>query len=72
MQTRPFPSTPDARSPAGAEIRYLIEDETGGMIHSTVPAGQVTRATVHATVNEIWHVLSGLGQNGDETTRICP
>ena len=36
MQTRPFPSTPDARSPAGAEIRYLIEGETGGMIHSTV------------------------------------
>jgi hypothetical protein len=23
MQTRSFPSTPDARSPAGAEIRYL-------------------------------------------------
>src|SRR5215471_3131624 len=62
MQTRPFPTTPDARSPAGAEIRYLIEGETGGMIHSTVPAGQVNRATVHATVSEFWHVLSGEGQ----------
>lgn len=50
MQTRSFPSTPDARSPAGAEIRYLMEGETGGMIHSTVPPGQVNRATVHATV----------------------
>jgi mannose-6-phosphate isomerase-like protein (cupin superfamily) len=62
MQTRPFPSEPDARSPAGAEIRYLIEGETGNMIHSTVPAGQVNRATVHATVSEFWHVLSGQGE----------
>jgi mannose-6-phosphate isomerase-like protein (cupin superfamily) len=74
MQTRSFPSAPDARSPAGAEIRYLIEGETDGMIHSTVPAGQVNRATVHATVSEFWHVLSGEGQiwrrddSGEETT----
>ncbi len=37
MQTRSFPSTPEGRSPAGAEIRYLIEGDMGGMIHSTVP-----------------------------------
>jgi mannose-6-phosphate isomerase-like protein (cupin superfamily) len=76
MQTRPFPFSPDARSPAGAEIRYLIEAETGNMIHSTVPPGQVNRATVHATVNEFWHVLSGEGQlwrrdrTGEETTAL--
>jgi len=74
MQTRPFPSTPDTRSPAGAEIRYLMEGATGNMIHSTVPPGQVNRATVHATVSEFWHVLSGEGQiwrrdtAGEETT----
>ena len=74
VQTRLFPSTPDARSPAGAEIRYLMEGETGNMIHSTVLAGQVNRATVHATVSEFWHVLSGEGQiwrrdgAGEETT----
>ena len=62
MQTRAFPSTPDARSPAGAEIRYLMEGQTGNMIQSTVPPGQVNRATVHATVSEFWHVLSGEGQ----------
>ena len=44
------------------------------MIHSTVPPGQVNRATVHATVSEFWHVLSGEGQiwrlddTGEETT----
>jgi mannose-6-phosphate isomerase-like protein (cupin superfamily) len=62
MQTRSFPSTPDARSPAGAEVRHLVEGPTGNMIHSTVPPGQVNRATVHATVSEFWHVLSGEGQ----------
>ena len=62
MQTRPFPATPDAKSPAGAEIRYLMEGPTGNMIHSTVPPGQVNRATVHATVSVFWHVLSGRGR----------
>jgi mannose-6-phosphate isomerase-like protein (cupin superfamily) len=73
MQTRAFPSTPDARSPAGADIRYLMEGETGNMIHSTVRPGQVNRATVHSTVSEFWHVLSGEGEiwrrnNTDEET----
>ena len=78
MQTRSFPFTPDARSPAGAEIRYLMEGETGSMIHSTVPPGQVNRATVHATVSEFWHVLSGGGQiwrrdgTREETTVLEP
>jgi mannose-6-phosphate isomerase-like protein (cupin superfamily) len=58
-QTSSFPSTPDGRSPAGAEIRHLMQGDTGAMIHSTVPPGQVNRATVHATVSEFWHILSG-------------
>ena len=78
MQTRPFPEMPDARSPAGAEIRYLMESPTGNMIHSTVPPGQVNRATVHATVNEIWHILSGTGrvwrhdQRAETVTDLAP
>ena len=62
MQTRTFPPNPEGRSPAGAEIRFLMEGTTGGMIHSTVPPGQVNRATVHATVSEFWFVLSGKGR----------
>ena len=69
MKTCQFPPAPEARSPAGAEIRYLMGGTTGDMIHSTVPAGQVNRAAVHATVSEFWHVLSGLGRiwRRDET-----
>lgn len=78
MQTNPFPSAATARSPAGAEIRFLIDGETGGMIHSTVPPGQVNRATVHATVSEFWHVLGGEGRiwrrdgTGEQTTVLVP
>jgi mannose-6-phosphate isomerase-like protein (cupin superfamily) len=51
---------------------------TGDMIHSTVPPGQINRATVHATVSEFWHVLSGEGQiwrrdeTGEQTTKLEP
>jgi mannose-6-phosphate isomerase-like protein (cupin superfamily) len=62
MKTRAWPSVPEARSPAGAEIRFLMDGATGNMIHASVPPGQVNRATVHATVSEFWYVLSGEGQ----------
>lgn len=74
MKTRAFPASPEARSPAGAEIRYLMGGTTGDMIHSTVPPNQVNRAAVHATVSEFWFVLSGRGRiwrrdaQGEETT----
>lgn len=78
MQTQSFPSAPGGRSPAGAEIRLLIAGDSGGMIHATVPPGQVNRATVHATVSEFWFVLSGEGQiwrrdgTGEESTVLRP
>jgi mannose-6-phosphate isomerase-like protein (cupin superfamily) len=52
---------PDAKSPAGAEIRFIMDGPHANMIHSTVPPGQINRATVHATVSEFWHILSGEG-----------
>jgi len=78
MQTRPLPEFPDARSPAGAEIRYLLGSAAGNMIHATVPPAQVNRGTVHATVSEFWYVLSGRGeiwrrdQSEEEVTELVP
>jgi mannose-6-phosphate isomerase-like protein (cupin superfamily) len=60
-QTR-LPESPDARSPAGADIRFIMDGTTGNMIHSTVPPGQTNRATVHSTVSEFWFVLEGEGE----------
>jgi mannose-6-phosphate isomerase-like protein (cupin superfamily) len=62
MKTTILPEHPDAKSPAGADIRFVMDGETGNMIHSTVPPHQVNRATVHATVNEFWYVLEGRGE----------
>jgi mannose-6-phosphate isomerase-like protein (cupin superfamily) len=62
MKTIILPDQPDPKSPAGADIRFLMDGETGNMIHSTVPPRQVNRATVHATVNEFWYVLEGRGE----------
>lgn len=62
MKTTMLPEQPDAQSPAGADIRYLVDGERGNMIHSTVPAQQINRATVHATVSEFWYILEGAGE----------
>jgi len=62
MKQTELPETPDAKSPAGAEIRFIMDGPTGNMIHSTVPPGQVNRATRHRSVSEFWHVLEGQGQ----------
>ena len=62
MKTTLLPEKPDAKSPAGADIRFIMDGESGNMIHSTVPPHQINRATVHATVSEFWFVLEGHGE----------
>ncbi len=62
MKTTILPKKPDAKSPAGAYICFLMDGERGNMIHSTVPPRQVNKATVHATVSEFWYILEGHGE----------
>jgi len=62
MKTTLLPEQHDARSPAGAYIRFMMDGETGNMIHSTVPPQQINKATIHATVSEFWYVLEGHGE----------
>lgn len=62
MKETQLPVLADAKSPAGADIRFIMDGPTGNMIHSTVPPGQINRATVHATVSEFWFVLEGQGE----------
>lgn len=72
MKTVILPNKADDKSPAGADIRYLVAGVTGNMIHSTVPPHQINRATVHASVHEFWYILEGHGQiwrdNGAESS----
>ena len=62
MKETTLTDKPDAKSPAGADIRFIMDGALGNMIHSTVPPGQINRATIHATVSEFWHVLEGEGE----------
>lgn len=63
FQTMTLPDQMDARAPDGAEVRLLPTlDGRGGMAHFALPAGQVSRAVTHRTVEEIWYFISGRGQ----------
>ncbi|MCB2127956.1 MAG: cupin domain-containing protein [Rhodobacteraceae bacterium] len=73
MKESILPLVADAKSPAGADIRFMMDGTTGNMIHSTVPPGQINRATVHGTVSEFWYVLDGEGEiwrRDDEQERV--
>jgi len=62
MKTTALAEKPDKQSPAGADVRFIMDGPTGGMIHSTVPPFQINKPVVHATVNEFWYVLEGHGE----------
>jgi len=78
MKTSTLPEVADAKSPAGADIRFIMDRTTGNMIHSTVPPGQINRATIHKTVSEFWYILEGDGEiwrrdgNDEQITRLVP
>lgn len=62
MKTTILANRPDAKSPAGADICFLMDGKGGNMIHSIVPPYQINRATIHATVSEFWYILEGHGE----------
>lgn len=62
MKETTLPSVADAKSPAGADIRFTMNGATGNMIHSTDPPGQINKATIHETVSEFWYILEGEGE----------
>ena len=62
MKTTTLPENADRKSPAGADVRFIMDGTTGDLIHSTVPPHQINKATIHATVSEIWYILDGHGE----------
>jgi mannose-6-phosphate isomerase-like protein (cupin superfamily) len=57
-----LPDGHDVIAPDGSEVRILLALKGGSMAHFRLPAGQVSRAVRHRTVEEIWFVLSGHGE----------
>jgi len=59
--TKMLPTAPDVLAPDGSEVRILLATGRGSMAHFSLAPGQVSRAIVHRTVDEIWFILAGRG-----------
>jgi len=62
FEMRRLPKDPDALAPDGARVRLLAALDGGSFAHFELPAGAVSRAVRHRTVEEIWFVQSGQGR----------
>jgi mannose-6-phosphate isomerase-like protein (cupin superfamily) len=61
-ETKPLGAAVDAIAPDGTAVRLLLSLAGGSMAHFELPAGAVSHAVTHRTVEEIWFVLSGRGR----------
>ena len=62
MKTQSIPDEYQHISPAGAEVRVLMNNELGGIAHCTLKADKTSKVVQHKTVSEFWHVISGNGE----------
>lgn len=62
MQTKHITTEFQHMSPAGAEVRLLMNNTHGGIAHCTLPADSITKTVRHKTVSEFWYVISGQGK----------
>jgi mannose-6-phosphate isomerase-like protein (cupin superfamily) len=62
FDTRQISRAPDVMAPDGSEVRILCRSDRGSMAQFRLPAGAVSRAVAHRTVEEVWCFLSGRGR----------
>ena len=60
-ETKTLGAAVDATAPDGTAVRLLLSLAGGSMAHFELPAGAVSHAVTHRTVEEIWFVVSGRG-----------
>ena len=60
--SKPLGAEIDATAPDGTAVRLLLSLGGGSMAHFELPAGAVSHAVAHRSVEEIWYVLSGEGE----------
>ena len=53
---------PLVTAPDGSEVRLLLGLQGGGMAHFRLAPGQVARAVIHRTVEEVWYITEGAGE----------
>jgi mannose-6-phosphate isomerase-like protein (cupin superfamily) len=62
LATRPLGAAADAIAPDGCEVRLLATTSRGSMAHFMLLPGQISKAVVHRTVEEVWYFLGGRGR----------
>ena len=60
--TRHRSEAPDVMAPDGSEVRILAGTARGSMAQFTLPAGAVSKAVAHRSVEELWLVMTGTGR----------
>ncbi|GAA2615089.1 cupin domain-containing protein [Paractinoplanes durhamensis] len=62
FETVALGAAPVVTAPDGSEVRPLcVLPGAGSFAHFRLSAGEVAKAVVHATVQEIWYVVGGTG-----------
>ena len=76
--TRHLAGQPDAIAPDGSEVRLLAAAKLGSMAQFSLPAGKISIAVCHHTVEELWYFTNGRGRlwrktnNAEETIDVYP
>lgn len=60
--SKELPERYDVLAPDGSEIRLLAALAGGSMVHCRLPAGAISLAVTHRTVEEHWYVIAGFGR----------
>lgn len=62
LAARMLAESPDAVAPDGTAVRLLTALSGGSFAHFELPAGAVSHAVTHRTVEEIWYFVAGRGR----------
>ncbi|HYA74715.1 MAG TPA: cupin domain-containing protein [Roseiarcus sp.] len=62
FETKTLGEAPDAVAPDGTSVRLLLALAGGSFAHFELPAGAVSHAVAHRSVEEIWYFLAGRGR----------
>jgi mannose-6-phosphate isomerase-like protein (cupin superfamily) len=62
FETKALGEKPDAVAPDGTAVRLLAALAGGSFAHFELPAGAISHAVAHRTVEEIWYFVGGVGE----------
>jgi mannose-6-phosphate isomerase-like protein (cupin superfamily) len=74
-ETKAIGRQPDLHAPDGSEVYLGLECSRGGLAVFVLPAGTVSRAVRHATIEEVWFFIDGEGElwrRSGESEETCP